>query len=99
MKASLLSLFLVFLLTLTRQSLAQQNEEITERIFGVVPTERFSYHEPSYLVFGDDDLKLQYSFKYRLSRKLDLYLSYTQLMFWAIYDESKPFSDINYRPE
>lgn len=69
-----------------------------EAIYGT-KADKFTYHEPMYIIAGDDDLKLQFSFKYRLSQELNLYFAYTQLMFWSIYQESKPFADVNYRPE
>lgn len=69
-----------------------------EAIFGT-NLQKLTYHEPMYVIGGDDDLKLQFSFKYRLSQELNLYFAYTQIMFWDIFEESKPFSDVNYRPE
>lgn len=74
-------------------------EEIAESILGEKKTEKFSFHMPSYFIFGEDDLKIQVSFKYRLAQAIPLYFAYTELLFWKVYDESKPFLDINYRPE
>lgn len=74
-------------------------EKIADRIIGAKKSEKFSFHRPSYFVFGDDDLKLQFSLKYRLARSLPIYFAYSQLMFWKIYEESKPFEDVNYNPE
>ncbi|MDH4468949.1 MAG: phospholipase A [Bacteriovoracaceae bacterium] len=54
---------------------------------------------PIYVVGGDEDLKLQFSSKYRLAQNLNIYLAYTQTMFWSIYEASKPFKDITYAPE
>lgn len=87
-----------FILVLPAQA-ARNVEKTTENIFGVAAMEKFSYYNPMYMIGGNDDLKLQISFKYRLARSWNIYFAYTQLMFWDIYDESKPFSDINYNPE
>ena len=63
------------------------------------PFVHFSRYQSTYFVFGKNDLKIQFSFKYRLAESIPLYLGYTQIMFWSIYNGSKPFSDINYDPE
>jgi phospholipase A1 len=90
----------LLLLLLTSPAFARPNEQQTiEAIFGTPENLKFSFHQPTYFVFGDDDLKLQFSFKYRLARSFPIYFAYTQLMFWNIYDESKPFADVNYKPE
>lgn len=68
-------------------------------IFGANANEKFSLHQPSYFIFGVNDLKLQFSFKYRLARSIPAYFGYRQTMFWNIYDGSKPFKDINFFPE
>lgn len=86
---------------------AQKSEEViqkefeatTQKVLGVTANEKFSFHKPSYAVFSDRDLKLQFSFKYRLAPSIPFYLAYTQLFFWKIYDESKPFAEVNYNPE
>ena len=70
-----------------------------DAIYGVNKNQKFSYHSTNYFVFGDDDLKIQLGFKYRLARTFSFYVAYSQLMFWDIYDESKPFEDVNYKPE
>lgn len=74
-------------------------DQVADKILGVSTNEKFTYYEPSYLIFGDEDLKLQFSFKYKLSKEYNLFFAYTQLMFWEIYGKSKPFADVNYRPE
>lgn len=74
-------------------------EKTTENLFGTSALEKFSYFNPMYLIGNEEDLKLQFSFKYRLARSWNIYFAYTQLMFWDVYKESKPFSDINYNPE
>ncbi|MFN7906062.1 MAG: phospholipase A, partial [Pseudobdellovibrionaceae bacterium] len=57
------------------------------------------YHNPSYFVYGEPSSKLQISFKYSPLKKIPLYLGYTQLGFWHLRDDSKPFKDFNYNPE
>ncbi len=61
--------------------------------------DKMTIYEPTYFIFGEDDLKIQISFKYRLLRSLPLYFGFTQKMFWNIYTTSQPFYDINYSPE
>lgn len=89
--------FLVF--SFNAFAIRQNPQETIEAIFGTPENQKFSFHNPTYFVFGDDDLKLQFSFKYRLAKSFPVYFAYTQLMFWDIYDESKPFEDVNYKPE
>lgn len=93
------NIIFLLLIIFVQAAKAVDNEKLVNRVFGALSTEKFSFHETTYFVFGDEDLKLQYSFKYRLSKNYNLYLAYTQLMFWSIYDKSKPFKDVNYRPE
>lgn len=91
--------FLILLIFTSSGVLARDTFEISDRILGASTNEKFTYHRPSYFIAGDDDLKLQFSFKYRLSKSKNLYFGYTQLMFWSIYGKSKPFKDVNYNPE
>lgn len=56
-------------------------------------------HQPFYFVYGDPTSKLQISFKSPMVRRIPLYFAYTQLMFWALSEESKPFRDLTYNPE
>ena len=71
----------------------------SKAMFGIDPKNKFSLYQPSYFIFGKDNLKLQFSAKYRVAKNYDLYLAYTQVMFWSIYEKSLPFEDINYNPE
>lgn len=71
----------------------------SNELFGANSSAKFSYHLPGYFIFGKDDLKLQLSGKYRVAHSANLYIGYTQLMFWSIYDDSLPFKEINYNPE
>ncbi len=56
-------------------------------------------YNPMYILFGDPETKVQLSFKYRIIEGSGLYFGYTQLMFWRLLDESRPFEDVNYNPE
>lgn len=98
MKYFTLFLIILHLFSLPVMAVPQNQEDAVKSLLGNQAS-KFTPHEPIYFVFGDDDLKLQFSFKYRLSQDWNFYFAYTQLMFWSIYDESKPFKDVNYRPE
>ncbi len=74
-------------------------QEASKAIFGIDPRNKFSLYQPSYFIFGKENLKMQFSGKYRVAKNYNLYLGYTQTMFWNIYDQSAPFDDINYAPE
>ncbi|WP_408095888.1 phospholipase A [Peredibacter sp. HCB2-198] len=76
-----------------------ETEKNIESLFGIDRNQKFSFHQPTYFIFGNDDLKLQFSFKYRLAKTFNLYFAYSQVMFWDIWKESRPFEDVNYRPE
>lgn len=56
-------------------------------------------HYPFYFAYGHGLSKLQLSFKTPLVRTWPLYFGYTQLLFWALNDNSKPFRDLTYNPE
>lgn len=97
-------LFLIICLLLVvetylSQSSANELDQNTNFILGNNSKTKFTYFEPTYFIFGKDDLKLQISGKYRLAKSLNLYFGFTQTMFWNIYITSQPFSDINYNPE
>jgi phospholipase A1 len=70
-----------------------------QTIISVDKFEKLTGYRPIYYLFGKDDNKLQFSLKYRLAQKWNLYFAFTQVMFWDIYKKSKPFYDINYHPE
>lgn len=91
--------WILFLLVISSSTFSRDVEKTAENIFGVDTSGKFSYHNPMYFIGGNDDLKLQFSFKYRLAKSWNIYFAYTQLMFWNIYDESKPFADVNSNPE
>lgn len=56
-------------------------------------------HRPFYFAYGNPVSKLQVSFKVPVIRDWPLYFGYTQFMFWALTEKSKPFRDLTYNPE
>ena len=73
----------------------------------LIPFRLFAYdaiqpYLPTYIITGDneDQIKYQVSFKYGLvfPYKSGIFLSYTQLSKWDIYDRSSPFRENNYSP-
>ncbi len=56
-------------------------------------------HHPFYFVYGEPLSKLQLSFKSPILRDRNFYFAYTQEMFWALNEDSKPFRDLTYNPE
>lgn len=56
-------------------------------------------HHPFYFVYGEPLSKLQVSFKTPILRDSNFYFAYTQVMFWALQEDSKPFRDLTYNPE
>lgn len=56
-------------------------------------------HQPFYFVYGEPLSKLQLSFKSPVFRDRNFYFAYTQVMFWALTEDSKPFRDLTYNPE
>ncbi len=60
---------------------------------------RLEQYKPIYALIGDPDTKLQLSFKVRMLPLTGLYAAYSQIMLWRLWEESKPFRDINYNPE
>ena len=65
----------------------------------VQPSPGFQQYRPIYALLGEDETKLQLSFKVRVLPLLGLYAAYSQVMIWRLFDESRPFRDINYNPE
>lgn len=61
--------------------------------------DRLEPYRPSYAVFGKPDMKIQLSGKTRPLMDVDLYLAYTQKIFWQVFTPSGPFRDVNYNPE
>jgi phospholipase A1 len=58
-----------------------------------------SPYKPTYFLIGTPDTKIQLSFKGQLVEAIPIYLGYTQLMFWDLFETSAPFQDLNYNPE
>jgi outer membrane phospholipase A len=58
-----------------------------------------SPYKPTYLLLGSVNTKIELSFKGQLVEQVPLFFGYTQLMFWDLFKDSSPFSDINYNPE
>ena len=56
-------------------------------------------HLPFYFAYGRPTSKLQLSFKSPVLRTQPLYFAYSQLMFWELEADSKPFHDLSYNPE
>ncbi len=56
-------------------------------------------HRPFYGAYGHELSKLQVSFKSPVVRAQPLYFGYTQVMFWALNENSKPFRDMTFNPE
>ena len=63
------------------------------------PVAAFSAYKPTYFLLGKKDGKGQISFKARLAEGIPLYLGYSQLMMWDIFNSSAPMRDINFNPE
>lgn len=85
--------------TSTEATIPVEIEKASKEMFGIDPKNKFSLYQPSYFILGRDNLKLQFSAKYRVAKTYNLYLAYTQTMFWSIFETSAPFDDINYNPE
>lgn len=56
-------------------------------------------YNPFYFAYGNPLSKLQLSFRTKIVRGLPLYFAYTQQMFWALQQNSKPFRDLTFNPE
>lgn len=56
-------------------------------------------HNPLYFAYGEPSSKVQLSFKYRIIKDTPIYFAYTQIMFWDLREDSKPFKDSTYNPE
>jgi phospholipase A1/A2 len=68
--------------------------EINDQIF------KMQEFDTNYITLGKPDTKVQFSFKFKFFAKTNVYLGYTQIMFWDLFrKESYPFSEINFNPE
>lgn len=92
-------LFLFFLVFLHNSFANTSDNNKPESTIESNENGKFSFNQPTYFIFGLHDLKLQFSLKYKLTKSTPIYLGYSQAMFWSIYNESRPFKDINHMPE
>lgn len=60
---------------------------------------RLESYKPFYFVVGVPDGQGQISLKAQAAKGLDLYLAYSQLVFWELFDKSAPIREVNYNPE
>ena len=58
-------------------------------------------YKSNYFICGDseDQAKLQISFKYQILDNKNIFISYSQYLFWHVYTKSQPIREINYNPE
>jgi len=61
--------------------------------------DRIARHKDIYFIYGDPNTKVQISLKFKLFSKNNLFLAYTQTMFWDLAKNSSPFKDVDYNPE
>lgn len=93
-----LLLILVTFFFLTKLTANELNSTVVSELDSS-PFQKFSLHNDTYFIFGTKDLKIQYSFRYRVAKSIPFFFAYTQLMFWKVYEKSLPFKDVNYNPE
>lgn len=98
LRAALLLILLSCYIPLTAQEL-EQPDNVEPVLEEKKDDLAISEYHTNYIISGDPDTKVQLSFQFRLFRTHPIIFAYTQRMFWRIYDESSPFSDINYVPE
>jgi outer membrane phospholipase A len=77
----------------------ERKQTIEDRSFRTGGKEVLSLHKLNYAIVGGNDLKLQYSFKYRPVDEFDFFLAFTNYMLWDIYADSFPIIDNNFNPE
>lgn len=56
-------------------------------------------HKQMYLAYGVPLTKLQFSFKSPIIENIPFYFAYSQIIFWRLREDSKPFEDATYNPE
>jgi phospholipase A1 len=56
-------------------------------------------YKPNYFLLSNHLSKLELSLKIKVLESADLYFAYSQFMFWALWENSQPFRDLNYNPE
>ncbi|MCU0453850.1 MAG: phospholipase A [Bacteroidetes bacterium] len=67
------------------------------------PAAEIRFFRPNYVIAGFDranQVKFQFSVRYRFVEELPVYFAYTQRSFWDLYewDRSTPFRESNYNP-
>ncbi|WP_370980140.1 phospholipase A [Agaribacterium sp. ZY112] len=75
----------------------QRSAKVKDAVVGSNKDQDFSLYKLNYAILNDEDLLLQYSFKYRILA--EWYLAYTNLVLWDIYHEHLPAEDNNFMPE
>ncbi len=104
--------FFIFVICLSPVFRAQAQPETDPSTDTIISTQRgkldqvqnkenihLLYHRPLYFAYGEPQTKIQLSFKSALVDEVPLYFGYTQIMFWALAEQSKPFTDSTYNPE
>jgi outer membrane phospholipase A len=81
-----------------QQQAERKTRKTSENTLGT-QSDVFSLHKLNYAIIGDDDLMLQYGFKYRAIQGKQLYAAFTNYMIWEIYKDSIPVYDNNFNPE
>ncbi|WP_185233925.1 phospholipase A [Teredinibacter franksiae] len=81
--------------TLTEREV--RDKQVREALISSRKEQNFSLYKLNYGILNDDDLLLQYSFKYRIIE--EFYLAYTNLILWDIYEDGMPAEDNNFMPE
>jgi phospholipase A1 len=79
-------------------SLHSQSIYASETELGDQEWVQLLHDQPTYFLLGKPETKIQFSLKAKLLKKSDLYLAYTQRIFWDLFERSSPFLDINYNP-
>lgn len=59
----------------------------------------FSSYKPIYAVSGYPNTKIQMSLKAKVVPALPLYVGFTQLLSWDLFQDSSPMKDNNYNPD
>jgi len=77
----------------------EESRETVEEAFGADEKSTFTPHHLNYGVLGKDDALMQISFKYRLGRDWNWYLAITSIVKWDVWEDSSPYTDINFKPE
>lgn len=90
-------IFLAIILLLPLVAIAKDEKKI-DRMYEVA-SKSLAPYRPLYFAYGDPSTKIQLSFRTELSQSFPLNFAYTQVIFWELGKESKPFLDATYNPE